>query len=182
MKKNISLNEDKKTLVARERAKKWYWDNKERKQEYDKKYHVINSERYTEYRKTNKERIDLYNKIYYIQNIDKEKERCKEWIRNNPLKVKVRYDRTRAWYRGIKSSIKCSRCNEDHPMCLDFHHIDPGVKENTVSNMAAQRNMSGVLREISKCIVLCANCHRKEHARLKEEKLRSANVNNASTA
>ncbi len=57
----------------------------------------------------------------------------------------------------------CSICNEREPACLDFHHL--GGKDMTVSSMLGM-NEQRVKDEISKCVVLCANCHRKHHAGL----------------
>ena len=55
------------------------------------------------------------------------------------------------------------------PDCLEFHHRNPESKDPKLSNMMSyswKRRMD----EVSKCIVLCANCHAKEHARLKRQK------------
>lgn len=58
----------------------------------------------------------------------------------------------------------CTECGETHPACLDFHHVDPGQK---VANVAAMRQngwtREQVLSELEKCVLLCANCHRKLH-------------------
>ena len=81
----------------------------------------------------------------------------------------------REWYENIKKNLRCERCDEFTPICLDFHHIDPTTKERSahtrtigVSAMIGRKKET-ILAEIAKCIVLCANCHRKEHARLKTE-------------
>jgi hypothetical protein len=43
---------------------------------------------------------------------------------------------------------------------LDFHHTDPRAKEFKISQM---RTIPRLKAEIAKCIVICANCHRKGH-------------------
>jgi hypothetical protein len=48
------------------------------------------------------------------------------------------------------------------PACLDFHHQDRVSKDEAVSRMLTW-SMDKIMHEISKCIVLCSNCHRKEH-------------------
>lgn len=69
-----------------------------------------------------------------------------------------------AWYKAVKAELRCERCGEDHPATLDFHHPDPSIKEGEVSQMiASMASKQTVLEEINKCIVLCSNCHRKEH-------------------
>lgn len=58
----------------------------------------------------------------------------------------------------------CEKCGEADPCVLDFHHPS-GTKEFAVGQ-ANQKGMSlnRVKKEISKCRVLCSNCHRKVHA------------------
>lgn len=58
----------------------------------------------------------------------------------------------------------CERCPETEPACLDFHHVT-GTKEFTIARGRSTNVSEPRLRaEIAKCIVLCANCHRKHHA------------------
>lgn len=54
-------------------------------------------------------------------------------------------------------------CDEDEPACLDFHHAEAN-KESHIADMLRQHGVGRLLREISKCVVVCANCHRKIHA------------------
>ena len=57
-----------------------------------------------------------------------------------------------------------SKCGEDHIACLDFHHQNPEEKEHNIAWMLAFGfSKEAILAEIDKCIVLCSNCHRKEH-------------------
>jgi len=59
----------------------------------------------------------------------------------------------------------CSVCSEKDESCLDFHHLDPKTKKHSVAKLAnGTYSVKTVLEEIKKCIVLCANCHRKYHA------------------
>jgi 5-methylcytosine-specific restriction endonuclease McrA len=62
-----------------------------------------------------------------------------------------------------KKQHSCVVCGESTTVCLDFHHKVPSEKDFTISHM---RNMSltHLRAEISKCVVLCSNCHRKVHA------------------
>lgn len=63
--------------------------------------------------------------------------------------------------RDYKSSFGCLRCGEKDPYALDFHHIAEKLTNISMSHKSVN---SVALKEISKCIVLCANCHRKLHA------------------
>jgi hypothetical protein len=68
------------------------------------------------------------------------------------------------WYKDLKKDLRCERCGEDHPATIEFHHLDPTEKENSVSQMIVSRlSKETILAEMAKCIVLCSNCHRKEH-------------------
>lgn len=59
---------------------------------------------------------------------------------------------------------KCLKCNEDHPACLEFHHRNPDDKEYQISANAGLIPFRTLLKEIKKCDILCANCHRKLHS------------------
>jgi len=66
--------------------------------------------------------------------------------------------------RLIKTFVGCAFCNERAGVCLDFHHIDPKTKEITIGSDKRGVSWERVNEEILKCVVLCANCHRKVHA------------------
>lgn len=72
--------------------------------------------------------------------------------------------RKKDWIWEHKHAHGCSNCDEDHPACLDFHHTNPDEKRFRVSQYG-RYSLDLVKEEIEKCILLCANCHRKEHAR-----------------
>lgn len=94
-----------------------------------------------------------YNKEYYKNNTQKEKDRV------NKRKIE-----TREWFKNFKKTLKCNRCSEDHPACLDFHHIDGDKKEFQIPRMVKNGfSIDKILEEIEKCEILCSNCPRKEH-------------------
>lgn len=98
----------------------------------------------------------------------------KQWYENNKhreeykkkdraTKKRIRKER-RNWYHDLKKNLKCERCNINDFRVLDFHHTDPTTKEMDVSTLAnASASKEKILEEISKCRVLCSNCHRIEH-------------------
>ena len=54
----------------------------------------------------------------------------------------------------------CTNCGETDPAVLEFHHI--GEKDKEVGRMIAQGyGTDAIAAEISRCTVLCANCHRR---------------------
>ena len=64
----------------------------------------------------------------------------------------------------IKRKSKCNVCRENHPACLDFHHKNPDKKKISISLIPSRFwSDERTLKEIEKCVILCANCHRKAH-------------------
>ncbi len=62
---------------------------------------------------------------------------------------------------------KCMKCGYNkYPEVLEFHHRDPTQKDFNVSRKGHCRSWERVSREIEKCDLLCANCHRELHAEL----------------
>jgi hypothetical protein len=88
--------------------------------------------------------------------------------RNAKTQIERNQQRRRAlrtWFAEFKATLKCSRCGENHPACLEFHHDDPSQKEVTINSALWQMDWGKdrILAEAAKCTVLCANCHRKLH-------------------
>jgi len=63
-------------------------------------------------------------------------------------------------YKGGKCSIcgynKCKNA-------LEFHHLNSNEKEFGLSQSGLTRSWDKVKKEIDKCILVCANCHRELH-------------------
>ena len=94
------------------------------------------------------------------------KQKSKEHYQKYKEKYKQRNQLQKQRTRAIIAEAKqhgCSVCSEKEHVCLDFHHLDGKDKE--VASMLGM-NDTRVKEEISKCVVLCANCHRKHHAGL----------------
>lgn len=56
----------------------------------------------------------------------------------------------------------CKDCNQVYPpYVMDFDHIDPSTKLNTISKMIlCSSSLKKIMEEINKCEVVCSNCHR----------------------
>ena len=62
---------------------------------------------------------------------------------------------------------RCSRCGYDRCFdALEFHHVDRR-KDFGISEEGLTRSWERIKNEIEKCILICANCHREEHARIR---------------
>ena len=78
--------------------------------------------------------------------------------------VNKRYEDKKLFLQNYKASIGCAKCSEKRGYCLDFHHIDPSIKDETIARMTSNKsNIQDIIKETEKCIVLCANCHREFH-------------------
>ena len=76
--------------------------------------------------------------------------------------VRKRDRKVRVWLKEYKKNLKCEKCDETHPACLEFHHKNPKEKKFEIGR-GHKASMRLLTTEIAKCRVLCANCHRKEH-------------------
>jgi len=80
------------------------------------------------------------------------------------LSKKPRKHRIKKEFIEWKKTLKCSRCENSDYRVLEFHHINPSEKEYSIANMIDSGFGKEKLdNEISKCDVLCANCHRITH-------------------
>lgn len=60
---------------------------------------------------------------------------------------------------------KCMFCGyRKTSAALDFHHIDGKTKEFGISLDGITRSWQRVSKELEKCVLVCANCHREIHA------------------
>lgn len=64
---------------------------------------------------------------------------------------------------------QCERCGYNKcTRALEFHHIDPTLKDFGVSKCLTT-DMSTLKKEVDKCILLCSNCHAEIHQELYEQ-------------
>lgn len=101
---------------------------------------------------------------------DKEKQRAaqREYARQHAAENYKRGQDGKArnikWLQELKAKSCCQHCPENHPGCLDFHHREGQEKENCVSILVhSGYSLRRIKEEVAKCIILCANCHRKLH-------------------
>lgn len=80
---------------------------------------------------------------------------------------KIRH-RNMGWLWLYKEKYGCADCSETDPNILEFHHKESHTKEKAVASMVQVRDLQIIKNEVAKCVVLCANCHRKRHAPSKE--------------
>lgn len=118
-----------------------------------------------------KEKKRQQNAKYYRHN----KEQAKRWQlayyhkhkKEILEKKKAKIAETRRLIEDIILSYGCQNPDccwhgDCVPIMLDFHHFDPAKKVLGISQNY-HRGKKVLAREINKCVVLCANCHRMFH-------------------
>jgi len=100
-----------------------------------------------------KAKAKLYSKKHYEDNRPAQIER-----------VRLGKIKKRAQWEAYKATLSCANCGENHPAALDFHHVVRYPSNRKISELAQNCAYKQAKEEIeAKCIVLCANCHRKHH-------------------
>jgi 5-methylcytosine-specific restriction endonuclease McrA len=99
-----------------------------------------------------KEKQRGYSKKHYANNTQKVKDATKKM--NNGFKQQ---------WKEFKATLSCLECGIYHPAILDFHHIDPEMKNANVHKLLQSKSYKKALEEIQQCVVLCSNCHRVYH-------------------
>lgn len=101
-------------------------------------------------------RESVYQKQYY-------RDHPKKKINSEIYRMR-RFSEWRKYFEsiGMDKCVVCgySRCST----ALEFHHLNPNGKEINISALTYYKISEERKAEISKCIMLCANCHREHHA------------------
>jgi hypothetical protein len=106
---------------------------------------------------TDPEKNRKYHREWYHKNKEKRN-------KNNPNRRKKDREKIEKYKESI--GCLCQACGTiEHPSALDFHHLNQEEKEYTVSQLAGY-SWEKIQKEIDKCILLCACCHRKIHKNL----------------
>lgn len=114
-------------------------------------------------------------------------EKKRVFFESDDDKRKANYKRVKSFRNRLKERAveykggKCALCGYNRCVkSFDFHHLDPKEKDFTVgsnSNISWDR----LKKEIDKCILLCANCHREVHAGYQELNINITSVDTSQT-
>lgn len=87
----------------------------------------------------------------------------KSSFRRKSIRERAKADREKArkYIKDYKITHSCCICGEDRWYLLDFHHINNN-KEKEISQITTW-SISRIKKEILKCAIMCANCHRDFH-------------------
>jgi hypothetical protein len=116
------------------------------------------------YRENNRDKVKAIHKRWRDANRDKIQSITKEWRASNVEYAREweRERRRRKFYDVIDAlkDVPCADCGGRFPaVAMDFDHRDPSQKSFDVSTRS-KSNLDEIRAEISKCDVVCANCHR----------------------
>lgn len=107
-----------------------------------------------------------------IKDINRRREYRRNWYSKNKASEKKHVSRRKKeigeWFNKYRETLSCSACGENHPATLDFHHKDKSSKDFAINILVHNGySLSRIKKEMEKCQVVCANCHRKIHHHLK---------------
>lgn len=93
-----------------------------------------------------------------------------KWYQNNIVSHKAKVakrnkkvvDELREFVNTYKMNHPCVNCGFGHPAALQFHHVKDKKMEIALM-VIGKYSQESIMKEIEKCIVLCANCHAIHH-------------------
>jgi hypothetical protein len=91
---------------------------------------------------------------------------CKKCVKNICGTCNTNLRRFRVKQKAVEYlGGKCNRCGwSGHISGFDFHHIEPNKKDfNPSGSKLANKSWLVAKKELDKCELLCALCHREEH-------------------
>jgi hypothetical protein len=112
-------------------------------------------------RPENREKKRQKDREYAAANREASRERAREWYAANKDKALARQRGYREQIQVMSRKAKsqpCQRCGGSFPIAaMEFHHRDPSIKTSEVCNAST---LNRAIKELAKCDVLCAICHR----------------------
>ena len=100
----------------------------------------------------------IYSRAHYQRNKGKHNYRRRE----NQREYRIR---NRQFLADVLVKASCVDCGESDPIVLEFDHI-VGKKRYDISRMIyIGTSIASLEDELAKCVVRCANCHRRKTAR-----------------
>jgi hypothetical protein len=109
----------------------------------------------------------------------KQRQYSKRWYEDNAAKHKAGSNRNKRRRKNLwiefKEAQSCAHCGFSHPAVIDFHHVIRDKTYRRVNRLVANGSINQAIDEATtKCIPLCANCHRilhwDEYAELREKR------------
>ena len=124
-----------------------------------------------------KEKRRLYMRRYYQRNLKRMREKGRKYTTKYRKKFpdqtatasercrRKRNARNRHFIDAYKIYFGCAVCGERDPVVLDAHHRNPKEKEFRIGEWLNRGSLGALANELAKCEILCANDHRRKHAK-----------------
>lgn len=104
---------------------------------------------------------NFYSNGYYPSGSKKYKPNCKDC--ENTKVAKEKYKKINTILHSMGKKYECENCGyKENYAALCFHHPNED-KEVSISRLSKSSSLEVLRSEISKCIMLCHNCHMEEH-------------------
>ncbi len=119
----------------------------------------------------NRKKANAANRRYYLRHKKKINKRTHQWYLDHKEKTiaatkKWKKRNLAAWKEILHEQGKdsCAKCGYNKCFAaIEFHHLSPEKKKKTMAHMFECYPSIRGIEELSKCIALCANCHRELH-------------------
>lgn len=99
-----------------------------------------------------------------VHSVFKDRDRCRKCMYDAVQRRRMKVKKMSVAYKGGC----CEHCGYDKCIgALEFHHKDPTQKDFGIASNNHNKAWSVIQAELDKCLMLCANCHREEHERLR---------------
>ena len=81
-------------------------------------------------------------------------------INKNKIKNKTYREKVRKYVQRQKESSPCMDCGVSYPYyVMEYDHIENN-KIRSVAKITSNGSLDQVIKEISKCDLICSNCHK----------------------
>lgn len=145
---------------------------------HTKNNHKTESEEIIFNKRTGKQRFCVHcEQPLTNKNVSKNGENFRSICKKCSLKIATKRKNERKQKIVTEFGNKCFICKQQlNPCVYDFHHVNPTQKEYSFGQIKT-REYSVIMKELSKCIMVCTNCHRTIHIDLKLHPLLDSNQN-----
>lgn len=102
---------------------------------------------------------------FYWRNNKTRKNRCKYCMNSLATKKRTDIKIKMIEYKGSKCQQCKLKLQATHPAVFEFHHTNPLIKDKNFGGVKGW-TWERITKELDSCDLLCANCHRIEHAKI----------------
>lgn len=100
---------------------------------------------------------------------EKQKKANRKWQRSEKGKAcsQRHYEKRKGYIANYKLNRGCSVCGYHKcAAALEFHHPNDDKEFNISCGLYRDnRSLEEIEKEMEKCVILCANCHKEEHSK-----------------